>query len=302
MKQFFEDMFFSPKWYHYIVILLLFPLSILYGIGMFLRRIFTSQNSFSIPIVSVGNLMVGGSGKTPFVIALASRYEGVTIISRGYGRQSQGRIEVSSHGKILTSVQDSGDEAMLMAMSLPDASVIVCEDRAMAIEVAMREGAKLIILDDGFNRVEIKKFEILLESECLPNILPFPSGGLREFYMTRYYADILGKENRDFTRVVEVENATKRMVLVTAIANPKRLDAYLPEGVVEKITLDDHAYFDRSVLEDYLKTYKAESLLVTEKDAVKMLDFKLPLSIMKLELVIEDELLLSVDNYVNTFK
>ena len=302
VKQFFEDMFFSPKWYHYIVILLLFPLSILYGIGMFLRRIFTSQNSFSIPIVSVGNLVVGGSGKTPFVIALASRYEGVTIISRGYGRQSQGRIEVSSHGKILTSVQDSGDEAMLMAMSLPDASVIVCEDRVMAIEVAMREGAKLILLDDGFNRVEIKKFEILLEPECLPNSLPFPAGGLREFYMTRHYADILGKENRDFTRVVEVENATKRMVLVTAIANPRRLDAYLPEGVVEKITLDDHAYFDRSVLEDYLKTYKAESLLVTEKDAVKMQDFKLPLSIMKLELVIEDELLLSVDNYVNTFK
>jgi len=233
---------------------------------------------------------------------LASRYEGVTIISRGYGRQSQGRIAVSSHGKILTSVQDSGDEAMLMAMSLPNASVIVCEDRSMAIEVAMREGAKLIILDDGFNRVEIKKFEILLEPECLPNILPFPAGGLREFYMTRHFADIIGKENRDFTRVVEVENVTKRMVLVTAIANPRRLDAYLPEGVVQKITLDDHAYFDKSILEEYLKTYEAESLLVTQKDAVKMKDFKLPLSIMKLELVIEDALLLSVDNYVKNFK
>ena len=302
MKSFFEEMFFSPKWYHYVVILILLPLSVLYGIVMFIRRVFTSKQQFSIPIVSVGNLMVGGSGKTPFVIALASRYEGVTIISRGFGRQSQGRIEVSSHGKILTSVQDSGDEAMLMAMSLPHASVIVCEDRSMAIEVAMREGAKLILLDDGFNRVEIKKFEILLEPEYLPNILPFPAGGLREFYMTRHYANILGKENRDFTRVVEVENKTERMVLVTAIANPKRLDAYLPEGVVKKITLDDHAYFNKSVLEDYLKTYEAESLLVTEKDAVKMQDFKLPLSIMKLKLVIEDELFLSVDKYVNNFK
>jgi len=302
VKSFFEEMFFSPKWYHYVVILILLPLSVLYGIVMFIRRVFTSKQQFSIPIVSVGNLMVGGSGKTPFVIALASRYEGVTIISRGFGRQSQGRIEVSSHGKILTSVQDSGDEAMLMAMSLPHASVIVCEDRSMAIEVAMREGAKLILLDDGFNRVEIKKFEILLEPEYLPNILPFPAGGLREFYMTRYYADILGKENRDFTRVVEVENKTERMVLVTAIANPKRLDAYLPEGVVKKITLDDHAYFNKSVLENYLNTYEAESLLVTEKDAVKMQDFKLPLSIMKLKLVIEDELFLSVDKYVNNFK
>ena len=302
MKPFFEAMFFNPKWYHYIVMIVLFPFSMLYGMVMLLRRVLTPKQQFSIPIVSVGNLMVGGSGKTPFVIALASRYEGVTIISRGYGRQTQGRIEVSSHGKILTSVQDSGDEAMLMAMSLPNASVIVCEDRGMAIEVAMREGAKLILLDDGFNRVEIKKFEILLEPECLPNILPFPAGGLREFYMTRHFADIIGKENRDFTRVVEVENVTKRMVLVTAIANPKRLDDYLPEGVVKKITLDDHAYFDKSNLEDYLKTYEAESLLVTEKDAVKMKDFKLPLSIMKLELVIEDALLLSVDNYVKNFK
>jgi tetraacyldisaccharide 4'-kinase len=91
------------------------------------------------------------------------------------------------------------------------------------------------------------------------------------------------------------------MVLVTAIANPKRLDTYLPEGVVKKITLDDHAYFDKAVLEDYFKTYEAESLLVTEKDAVKMQDFKLPLSIMKLKLVIEDELFLSIDKYVNTF-
>ena len=302
VKPFFEEMFFNPKWYHYIVMILLFPLSMLYGIVMFMRRVLTSKQKFSIPIVSVGNLIVGGSGKTPFVIVLASRYEGVTVISRGYGRQSQGRIEVSSHGKILTSVQDSGDEAMLMAMSLPHASVIVCEDRGMAIEVAMREGAKLILLDDGFSRVEIKKFEILLEPECLPNSLPFPAGGLREFYMTGHFADIIGKENRDFTRVVEIENETKRMVLVTAIANPKRLDAYLPEGVVKKITLDDHAYFDKSVLEDYLKTYKAESLLVTEKDAVKMKDFKLPLSIMKLELVIEDALLLSVDSYVKNFK
>jgi len=302
MKSFIEEMFFNPKWYHYIVMIVLFPISMLYGMVMLLRRVFTPKQQFSIPIVSVGNLMVGGSGKTPFVIALASRYEGVTIISRGYGRQSQGRIAVSSHGKILTSVQDSGDEAMLMAMSLPNASVIVCEDRSMAIEVAMREGAKLIILDDGFNRVEIKKFEILLEPECLPNILPFPAGGLREFYMTRHFADIIGKENRDFTRVVEVENVTKRMVLVTAIANPRRLDAYLPEGVVQKITLDDHAYFDKSILEEYLKTYEAESLLVTQKDAVKMKDFKLPLSIMKLELVIEDALLLSVDNYVKNFK
>ncbi|MDQ7047067.1 MAG: tetraacyldisaccharide 4'-kinase [Sulfurovum sp.] len=129
MKHFFERMFFSPQWYHYPIIIVLTPLSLLYGIGMFLRRVFATKRSFGLPIVSVGNLMVGGSGKTPFVIALASRFEGVTIISRGYGRLSQGLIEVSRRGKILVNVEQSGDEAMLMAESLPHCSVIVSEDR-----------------------------------------------------------------------------------------------------------------------------------------------------------------------------
>ena len=65
MKNFFEEMFFSPQWYHYIVMVLLFPLSVVYGIGMGIRRLVTPKQRFSIPIVSVGNLMVGGSGKTP---------------------------------------------------------------------------------------------------------------------------------------------------------------------------------------------------------------------------------------------
>ena len=301
MRDFFETMFFTPKWYHYPAILLLFPLSLIYGVLMFLRRVFTTKNTFSIPIISVGNLIVGGSGKTPFVIALASRYKGVTIISRGYGRESEGLMQVSARGKILTTVKESGDEPMLMAKSLPNASVIVSEERGIAIELAMREGAKLIILDDGFNRVNIKKFEILLEPQTIKNYLPFPAGAFREFYWTKNYADILAKEEQDFKRKVTFENLSKKMLLVTAISNPHRLDKYLPEGVVSKVYLDDHAYFDEDELVKLMKNYDAQTLLVTEKDAVKMEDFKLPLSLMKLELVIEDEIFSSTDKYVNTF-
>jgi len=301
MRNFFEEMFFLPKWYHYIVMILLFPLSIVYGIGMAIRRLVTPKQHFSIPIISVGNLMVGGSGKTPFVIELASRYEGVTIISRGYGRQTRGRVEVSRNGKILTSVQASGDEAMLMAKSLPHASVIVCEDRAMAIEVAMREGAKIIILDDGFNRVEIHKYEIVLEPNRMPNILPFPAGGLREFYFTKYLADIIVKEERDYVRKVNVIDVTERMVLVTAISNPKRLDAFLPQGVVAKVYKDDHAYFDEKTLRGYLEAHQATSLLCTSKDKVKIEEFNLPISEMKLDLDVNNEILKKIDNYIEGF-
>ena len=303
MTDFFEKMMFSPRWYHYFIIVLFFPLSVIYGIMMFVRRLITQKKDFDIPMVSVGNLIVGGSGKTPFVIALASRYEDVTVISRGYGRQSNGLIEVSRKGKVLITVDESGDEPMLMAKSLPNASVIVSEDRHKAIKLAKKQGTKLIILDDGFNRVEIKKFEILLEPEIIKNYFPFPAGAFREFCFMKKYADITAKEGRDFAREVSFEDLTERMVLVTAISNPKRLDKYLPNNIVKKIYLEDHAYFDESMLKKVLADNNATSLLCTSKDRVKMSGFKLAISEMKLKLEIKDEIFIEINRYIeNTDK
>jgi len=301
MTDFFEKMMFSPAWYHYFIILLLFPLSVMYGIIMFIRRLISQKKDFGIPIISVGNLIVGGSGKTPFVIALASRYKEVTVISRGYGRQSKGLIEVSQKGKILIKVEQSGDEPMLMAVSLPHASVIVSEDRHKAIALAKEQGAKLIILDDGFNRVEIEKFEIVLEPEIIKNYLPFPAGAFREFYFSNRYADIVAKEGQDFVRKVSFENLSPKMLLVTAISNPDRLDMYLPEGVVHKIYLEDHAYFEEEPLKKLMQECGAESLLVTEKDVVKMKDFKLAIAEMKLKLEIQDKIFIKIEDYIEGY-
>jgi tetraacyldisaccharide 4'-kinase len=294
-------MLFEPKWYHYLTILILLPLSLLYGIFMFIRRAITPKKSFDIPIVSIGNLIVGGSGKTPFVIAMASKYKDVTIISRGYGRKSKGLFQVSQKGKILTSVEKSGDEPMLMAISLPNASVIVSEDRHRAIALAKEQEAKLIILDDGFNRVEIEKYEILLKPEVIKNHLPFPAGPFREFAFVERYADIVAKEGEDFIREVSYEGLESKMLLVTAISNPRRLDRYLPEGVVQKVYLEDHAYFEEKLLQRVMKECDAKSLLVTQKDAVKMQGFKLPLSIMKLKLEIKNEIFTQVDAYIKGY-
>lgn len=302
LTAFFEQMFFEPKWYHFPIILLLLPLSILYGVLMSLRRMIVSKKDFGIPIVSVGNLIVGGSGKTPFVIALASKFKNVAIISRGYGRKSQGLVEVSRNGEILVDVMQSGDEPMLMAGSLSQASVIVSEDRQDAIALAKEQGAKLIILDDGFNRVDIDKFDILLEPQNIKNYFPFPAGAFREFYFNRKYADIIAKENDDFKRVVSFEDISERMVLVTAISNPARLDQYLPEGVVEKVYLEDHAYFDEQKLKIILEEQNASSLLCTSKDKVKMEGFKLAISEMKLELEIKDEVFMKIEDYIQNYK
>jgi tetraacyldisaccharide 4'-kinase len=298
MRAFFEAMFLRPRWYHLFIILLLTPLSLIYAMLMLIRRFSVQKQGFSIPIISIGNLIVGGTGKTPFVIALASAYDGVTIISRGYGRKSRGLVEVSQKGKILSSVESSGDEAMLMAKLLPHASVIVSENRILAIELAIKEGAKLICLDDGFSQVHIDKFEILLEPQRVYNYLPFPAGGFREFAFMKRLADLPLKEGKDFSRQVSFENLSSKMLLVTAIANPQRLDKYLPKGVIGKMYLDDHAYFDESVLKEALAFHGAISLLVTQKDAVKMQGFKLPLSLIKLELKIKSKVILAINKYM----
>ena len=302
MKYFFEQMFFSPRWFHYPLILILLPLSLIYGILMSFRRLFVTKKDFGIPIVSVGNLIVGGSGKTPFVITLASRFRNVTIISRGYGRKSQGLVEVSRNGEILVDVTQSGDEPMLMASSLSQASVIVSEDRQDAIALAKEQSAKLIILDDGFNRVDINKFEILLEPQNIKNYLPFPAGAFREFYFNRKYADVIAKENDDFERVVSFKDLRERMVLVTAISNPVRLDKYLPEGVVKKVYLEDHAYFDEQRLKRILEKNNGSSILCTSKDKVKMEGFKLAISEMKLKLEIKDEVFMKIEDYIQNYK
>ena len=302
LSQYYEQMLFAPKWYHLPLILLLLPLSLLYGVFMWVRRKMARRHTLGLPIVSVGNLIVGGSGKTPFVIAMASKYEGVFVISRGYGRESRGLVEVSRRGDILVTVKESGDEPMLIAKSLPNASVIVSEDRHKAIALARVKGAKLIILDDGFNRVEIEKFEILLEPQHIANPLPFPAGPFREFAFCKEAADVVAKEGRDFERVVTYENLQEKMLLVTAISHPERLEPFLPKGVVAKVLLPDHAYFDEESLRRKMAETGVQSLLVTQKDAVKMEDLSLPLSVMKLELKISYDIVDSVESYVKGFE
>jgi len=299
--QFFEELLFAPKGYHYPLIFALLPLSLLYGTLMLLRRLVTPKKNFGLPIISVGNLVVGGSGKTPFIIAVASKYSEVCVISRGYGRQSKGLIEVSVQGTILTDVTQSGDEAILLAQSLPNASVIVSENRIAAIQKAKQNGAKIIFLDDGFNRVEIEKFEILLEPPTLKNLLTLPAGGFREFYFTRRYANRVLREGKAFWRCVDFENLSPKMLLVTAISNPSRLDPYLPMGVVDRMIFADHAYFDREKIEAKMQEVGAATLLVTSKDYVKLEKWGLPLTLMRLELQIESRVVEQIDEYIHAF-
>jgi len=276
-----EHYFYNPNFLQKIVSFLLLPLSYLYCFIMWFRFKRAKAEDFSIDIVSVGNLNVGGSGKTPLVTALAKEESNAAIVLRGYGRESQGLYVVKDRNSILESVSVSGDEAMIYAEKLPNAIVIVSEDRKEGIKRAKEMGVTKVFLDDGYSKHTIKKRDLLIEVQSI-NTSCLPSGPFRERLWKGKDATIL-REGRDFKRHVKVVNERPKMSLVTAIARPERLNSYLP-NVVSKNYFADHHNFTKEELVEILIKDKSDSLLVTYKDYVKIENFGLKLSLLDLEI------------------
>nr|WP_321268525.1 tetraacyldisaccharide 4'-kinase [uncultured Sulfurimonas sp.] len=289
-----EEYFYNPNFFQKTLSFLLLPLSWIYCFIMYIRFKTKTPKDFDVDIVSVGNLSVGGSGKTPLVTALASKYKDVAVVLRGYGRNSSGLYVVKDKEKILCDVDISGDEAMIYAHKLPNAIVIVSEDRHKGILQAKEMGAKLIFLDDAYSKHDIKKLDLLIDvktknSRCLP------SGAFRERLWFAKEAVLL-QEEKDFTRVVELKNKSARMSLVTAIARPSRLDEFLPE-VLSKNYFEDHHSYTKEELEKILKKDSSDSLLLTYKDFVKVESFKLPISLLDLDVKVNEKVFTTIDNY-----
>ena len=111
------------------------------------------------PVVSVGNLTLGGTGKTPFVEFLARRlrFEGrrPAVLSRGYGRRSRGVVVVSAGEGPVVSADEGGDEPVALARRLPGVLVVVAERRVEAARAADELGADLFLLDDGYQHLSV---------------------------------------------------------------------------------------------------------------------------------------------------
>lgn len=294
-----ERYLYHPSLSQKILSFLLLPLSWLYCFITYLRYRRSRPKSMGIPVISIGNLTVGGSGKTPVVIELAKRYEKPAIVLRGYGRKSRGMVVVKDKSTILCDVIKSGDEAMLYAQSLPNATVIVSEIRERGIAEAVSMGCEVVFLDDGYGKHAIQKLDLLIDVET-PNRFCLPSGAYRE----RLWSDksvVMLYEGKSFKRSVTVQNPTDKMVLVTAIARPERLDTYLPE-VSEKIYFEDHHMFKQGELEAIVERTGATSLLVTQKDFVKMSSFNLNLSCLELTIELDKTLITTVKEYTDAKK
>ncbi|MBF8300592.1 MAG: Tetraacyldisaccharide 4'-kinase [Acidobacteria bacterium] len=235
------------------------------------------------PVISVGNLVVGGSGKTPVVAALArllvSAGERPAILTRGYGRvrAADGVVVVSDGREVLVPTPQSGDEPQMLARALPGVPVLVSPDRYLAGCLAERTfGCSVHLLDDGFQHVQLARdVNLLVMSNVDLDERLLPSGRLREPLEAAAAADALlvsGTEadaealagrlgiktmfqisaRYDPLRRLDPPGALlsadsgRRVVAVAGIARPERFFAALrAEGwdVARAIAFRDHHWF-----------------------------------------------------------
>lgn len=179
---------------------LLFPLAILYGVGVRVRnwmfdRNMLSSASFGLPMISVGNLAVGGTGKSPFIqylVEFLGSNEQLAVLSRGYRRRSRGYMLANSG----STVNELGDEAMLLHSKFPDLAVAVGEKRLLAIPQLLQDRPKVscILLDDAHQHRSVRPgLQILLtEYDNLYTRDYFlPTGDLRDERRSAKRADVV---------------------------------------------------------------------------------------------------------------
>ncbi|NTV25078.1 MAG: tetraacyldisaccharide 4'-kinase [Chlorobiaceae bacterium] len=175
---------------------LLSPAGLAYGVIMKFRNNLYDQGIFKawrspIPVVSIGNITTGGTGKTPLVdwIVRFYRENGIApaIISRGYGRSTKGALVVSDGSRMHLGSREAGDEVAMLAARNPSTIVIVAEKRQEGVELLMREFPgrlpDVIVLDDAFQHRKIARdldIVVINASEPLTDARMLPAGHLRE--------------------------------------------------------------------------------------------------------------------------
>ena len=291
---------------------LLLPFAILYGLGVRLRHFlydkgWLSSKHYPFPILCVGNLAVGGTGKTPMVeyLVLLLWQEQVAILSRGYRRKTKGFVLADDSATAMT----LGDEPYQYHRKFPQATVAVCESRQEGIERLLENPHfKYIILDDAFQHRKVQAgTNLLLTSydKLYTQDFLLPVGSLRDIRSRARKAQIiivtkcpeltqteqekiiqqlkpLPSQKVYFTTIAysdrvyshEDSQALKDFIatpftLVTGIANPTPLVNFLEKqgASFEHLAYSDHHHFSNRELE-FLR--QKERILTTEKDYVRL--------------------------------
>ena len=269
------------------------PISVIFGAGVTIRNTLYDRRIFKVhelarPVISVGNISVGGTGKTPFVIALGEllnrRGIAFDVLSRGYGRSSTEIAVVDPDG----TPASFGDEPLLMARKL-GVPVIVGADRYQAGLLAEKQfSSKLHLLDDGFQHRRLHRdFDIvLLPAEDYRGTL-LPVGRLREPLKALRRADAVVLQERlelssgpkrvwNVHRKIEIAENSGRVIAFCGIGRPQQFfDALQEHGheVAGTMVFRDHHHYAESDISRLLETKKklnASGFITTEKDAINL--------------------------------
>lgn len=306
--------------------------SYLYQIGLYMRDYMYKSGVIKtrkaiIPVISVGNITLGGTGKTPVVERLSKRLkeEGLNpgIITRGYKRKKKGIFSVDIKND---SAQNVGDEAFMLAKKT-HIPVIVGKDRLAAIKNGIRSfGIDIAILDDGFQVRDLAKdieLLVLKGNGPLKNHELFPLGPYREppTHVRGSHAVLVNKGNLDtnmlyFTRAIprfnihykplHLYNVKRNLIAHYDFLKGKRVTAFCGLGdnrsffnllkdigadVVHEIYFPDHHHYTEGDIKKCSSFAGMDCIITTEKDAVKITHMDIPenLFYLSIEAVIDGE-------------
>jgi tetraacyldisaccharide 4'-kinase len=297
---------------------LLFPFAILYGWITSIRNFLYDKGilksySFDIPVIAVGNLSVGGTGKTPqieYLIRLLSSNYKIATLSRGYKRKSEGFkiADSNSNSELL------GDEPYQMHLKFPDVIVAVDANRRNGIEQLLRHYSKpdVILLDDAYQHRQVKAgFYILLTAydDLFCDDFMLPTGNLRESRVGAKRANmiIVTKCPKDISEIAQ-ENIKKKIggivpiffsyidydemvyneldsksvadikivdkLLLAGIAKPEPFFRYLQSENDEQLVYPDHHRFTENDIKEINNKHK-KLIITTEKDYVRLKEHQL---------------------------
>ena len=247
-----------------------------------------------VPVICVGNLNIGGTGKTPFVSDLAQRLLGAQIVSRGYGGRVTGPVlvDLTRH-----TAADVGDEPLLLAAFAP---TWVAKNRAAAVEAAQASGARVILMDDGFQNATVSKDLSILVVDAkrgFGNGFCLPAGPLREpisaglkradllvligtpldgaTFLQRYEITIPYVQANLQPLATGMTWQGARVMAFAGIGHPENFFTSLRDvgaNIIDSQALDDHQPLTESLMVRLSARAKAASaqLVTTEKDAVRL--------------------------------
>jgi tetraacyldisaccharide 4'-kinase len=254
---------------------LLLPFALLYGIGIGLRDLLYRIGAlrsvrFDLPVISVGNLTVGGAGKSPHIEYLLSwlgQYMDVAVLSRGYGRKTTGYYPVTSYD----TAEQVGDEPLQFKRKFPEAAISVSESRVLGVPELVKHNpqSQCVLLDDAFQHLAVTPgLNIMLTEYSKPFTRDWliPSGRLREWrygyrradviVVTKCPPDLNARQRRDM--LVEIDPYAHQQVFFSRYTYGQPYQLLQSESVRPLDLQTDILLVSAIANTDYLLTYLAE--------------------------------------------